>query len=106
MVSMRGDCSRDEVIMGNKKSEIKKTSFSYYAPFSSKVTVAGSFNDWNPETWELTKNGKGNWAGKFEIEPGRYEYRFVVDGNWENDQNNNEIVPNSLGTFNNVLVVR
>ena len=53
----------------------------------------------------MKKDAQGNWSTTVDLKPGRYEYRFVVDGNWENDQDNNEIVPNPFGTFNNVIVV-
>ncbi|MBI4971534.1 MAG: glycogen-binding domain-containing protein [Candidatus Omnitrophica bacterium] len=84
----------------------QKVHFKFFAPLSLTVQVAGTFNDWSPVKGTLKKDSQGNWSGVFELKPGRHEYRFVVDGNWENDQNNNEIVPNNLGTFNNVIVVR
>lgn len=88
------------------KATNQKITFKFFAPLSLKVQVAGTFNNWDPKKGMLKKDSQGNWAGTFELKAGRYEYRFVVDGNWENDQNNNEIVPNNLGTFNNVIVVR
>jgi len=84
---------------------LRKVTFKFYAPLSLGVQVAGTFNKWNPAKGALRKDAQGNWSGTFELKPGRYEYRFVVDGNWENDQTNFEIVPNGLGTFNNVLNV-
>lgn len=89
-----------------KTGSLKKVHFKFFAPLSLKVQVAGTFNKWEPSKGNLKKDSSGNWTGIFELKPGRYEYRFVVDGNWENDQNNNEIVPNNLGTFNNILNVR
>ncbi len=89
-----------------EEMSLKKVKFSYFAPLALTVCVAGSFNEWKPEEWALKKDEEGYWNAGYQLEPGRYEYRFVVDGNWENDQNNNEIVPNHVGTFNNVLVVR
>ena len=83
-----------------------KVLFEFFAPLSLTVQVAGTFNNWDPKKGNLKKDSQGNWSGSFEIKPGRHEYRFVVDGNWENDQDNNEIVPNNLGTFNNVIVIR
>ena len=83
----------------------RKVAFKFFAPLSLTVQVAGTFNDWDPKRGELKKHADGNWTGSFDLSPGRYEYRFVVDGNWENDQNNMEIVPNYAGTFNNVLHV-
>lgn len=88
-----------------KNTQTCKIQFAFFAPLSLTVQVAGTFNDWDPKRGSMKKDANGNWSGAFELKPGRYEYRFVVDGNWENDQNNNEIIPNALGTFNNVIAV-
>jgi hypothetical protein len=37
--------------------------------------------------------------------PGTYEYRFMVDGQWKNDPNNNQTRINRFGTKNNFIVV-
>ena len=39
------------------------------------------------------------------LEPGTYEYKFVVDGEWKLDESNPNFAPNSLGSLNSVLVV-
>ena len=96
--------SREESVR-NMRSETQKITFRFFAPLSLKVEIAGTFNDWDSSKGSLKKDAHGHWSGAFELKPGRYEYRFVVDGNWENDQDNREIVPNYLGTFNNVLIV-
>ncbi|MBI4398768.1 MAG: isoamylase early set domain-containing protein [Candidatus Omnitrophica bacterium] len=87
------------------KCVTKKITFSFFAPLSLVVQVAGTFNNWDQNLGVLRKDAKGTWSGAFELRPGRYEYRFLIDGNWENDQNHFEIVPNAFGTFNNVLEV-
>jgi hypothetical protein len=47
----------------------------------------------------------GKWAKELALPPGRYEYRFVVDGQWMDDPAATELIPNSYGTANAVLVV-
>ena len=37
--------------------------------------------------------------------PGSYEYRFVVDGQWVDDPEVNELIPNPFGSANAVLEV-
>jgi hypothetical protein len=39
------------------------------------------------------------------LKPGRYEYRFVADGNWTDDPFGGAFVANPFGTRNSVLVV-
>jgi len=75
-------------------------------PGASKVLVAGSFNGWKPEATPLTPLGNGRWTGNLDVKPGKYEYLFVVDGNWMPDPNATESVANPFGGLNSVLTVR
>ena len=68
-----------------------------------KVDVAGSFNDWRPLA--LRKQKDGSFAAAVAIPAGRYEYKFVVDGQWIVDPDNNAWALNPYGTLNSLLVV-
>ena len=70
------------------------------------MSVAGTFNDWTPGVNPLSNFGGGKWARKMTLAPGRYEYRFVVDGEWVSDPKAQEAAPNPFGTVNSVLTVR
>ncbi len=72
---------------------------------AKEVCIAGSFNDWHPAATPLVSLGEGKWAKELTLPPGRYEYRFVVDGQWVDDPNAKESVPNLHGSVNAVLVV-
>ncbi|MDD5600032.1 MAG: glycogen-binding domain-containing protein [Victivallaceae bacterium] len=73
----------------------------------SDVYVAGTFNDWNPDTKQLLdKDGSGNYSGTLMLAPGSYEYKFKVNGDWFIDANNPQFTPNGLGTLNSVLTVQ
>ncbi len=84
----------------------KKIAFEYYAPLAKKVELAGSFNSWDPKKAVLERDGKGTWKIALALKPGRYEYRYRVDGNWQNDQRPVECVPNAFGTWNCVVQVQ
>lgn len=88
-----------------KKKLSKIYTFEYFAPQASKVEIAGTFNRWNSSVSPLKKDSKGNWSLKIELAPGRYEYRYWVDENWQNDQRPVECVPNAFGTWNCVLQI-
>jgi 1,4-alpha-glucan branching enzyme len=45
------------------------------------------------------------WKVSLPLKPGRYEYRFVVDGEWTSDPNARESAINDFGSTNSVLVV-
>jgi hypothetical protein len=74
-------------------------------PAAKKVCVAGSFNNWQPERTPLKPSSNGRWLGDLKVAPGRYEYLFVVDGQWLPDPNARESVQNPFGGRNSVLTV-
>ena len=67
------------------------------------VMLAGSFNDWSPQTIPMIRS-KAGWVGAFYLPPGRYGYRFVVDGEWILDPDNEAIIEDG-GYTNSLLVV-
>jgi len=68
--------------------------------------VAGSFNDWNTEQNALTyKQDEGVFTISLLLEPGRYEYKFIVDGVWCIDPECPEWAPSGQGSLNSVLHV-
>jgi len=91
------------------KSESKlkrlKVAFSLSSPDAKEVILMGDFNQWNPKVHPMKKNKTGVWEKVTLLFPGTYEYRFVVDGQWENDPNNAQTRTNQFGTKNNFIVV-
>jgi 1,4-alpha-glucan branching enzyme len=84
---------------------IGRVSLELVRPEAKSVCVAGTFNEWKPETTPLVPKGSGRWVGDLSINPGRYEYLFVVDGQWLPDPNARESVQNPFGGRNSVLTV-
>jgi 1,4-alpha-glucan branching enzyme len=71
-----------------------------------KVSVVGDFNSWDAAARRMTRYPKdGTYRARVSLAPGRYEYKFVVDGEWYADAGADEVVPNPYGTTNSVLVV-
>ena len=95
--------------MPKKNSKLKpkrrKTVFSLDAPQAKEVFLAGDFNDWNKEKHPLKKNAKEVWEKTAMLFPGRYEYKFLVDGQWESDPENHQTCRNCFGTRNSVINV-
>jgi 1,4-alpha-glucan branching enzyme len=87
------------------KTKTKKVPFEFMAPDARKVSLAGDFNDWDTTASPMKKDKKGMWKATVSLNPGRYEYRFLVDGNWENDPACCDCVPNEFGTQNCVRIV-
>ena len=75
------------------------------APEATSVSVAGNFNDWAPAFLE-DLDGDGVWSGRVAVEPGLYEYMFILDGsNWVTDPNAERYVDDGFGNRNAVLTV-
>jgi 1,4-alpha-glucan branching enzyme len=81
-----------------------RVQFKVTASQAKAVSVAGTFNDWNPAKAPLKRNGEG-WNTSIALPRGRYEYRFVVDGEWLADPGARESVANPFGGYNSVLSV-
>lgn len=70
-----------------------------------EVFIAGSFNNWNRSATPMIALADGKWSKELRLPPGRYEYRFIVDGQWIDDPAAKETVPNAFGGVNAVLAV-
>jgi 1,4-alpha-glucan branching enzyme len=70
-----------------------------------KVSVVGTFNQWNPEAMPLRCVGGSKWFRYVPLDTGRHEYRFVVDGKWMDDPKAREFIPNPQGGQNAVLQI-
>jgi len=79
--------------------------FQLEAPQAEQVCVVGSFNEWDPNATILGYDEDGRWGCVLALEPGEYEYRFIVDGQWCDDPANMERRPNGFGTENCVLII-
>ena len=87
-----------------KRPVEKPIEFILNLPTAQSVGVAGTFNNWDPKRTPMQKDG-GNWKASIPLAAGRYEYRFVADGQWLSDPNAKESVGNDFGSTNSVLVV-
>ena len=79
--------------------------FEFTHPTARAVSVAGTFNQWQPEAKTLHPSGGGRWLKETALAPGSYEYCFVVDGQWMADPLSKKTVSNPYGGRNSVLEV-
>lgn len=79
-----------------------------YTPAEGKkvewVAVAGEFNGWSQSRFRMAKGEDGVFRGRFPIEPGKYTYKLVVDGEWLADPSNPVLDESGFG--NSVLAVQ
>jgi len=76
-------------------------------PRAKSVQIAGDFNNWQPTKTLMEKVGEsGVWQTKLKLPAGKYRYRLVVDGQWQQDPYNEQTEPNPFGGFNSVVEVK
>ncbi|MBN1794476.1 MAG: PilZ domain-containing protein [Candidatus Omnitrophica bacterium] len=78
--------------------------FRVFAPEAAAVALLCSSNGW-VAPFSLEKNDEGWWETKIELEPGKYEYGFSIDGVWESDPECPTKMPNNFGGYNSVMDV-
>lgn len=59
--------------------------FTYTAPGALMVQLVGDFTQWQKSAIAMKKGARGVWRTKVPLEPGTYHYRFLVDGQWQDD---------------------
>ena len=83
----------------------KEVVFTIEAPHAAQVQVMGDFNDWNLEGSEMERVD-GIWQKILTLPPGRYRYRYIVDGRWQSDPFNVAVEPNPYGELDSIVVVQ
>jgi Glycogen recognition site of AMP-activated protein kinase len=80
--------------------------FVLYAPRAHRVTVAGTFNQWDATAAPLASTGEpGVWTTTVALPVGEHQYAFVVDGRrWVNDPAA-PMVDDGFGRRNSVVAV-
>ncbi len=93
--------------LGGVKVKNGMVIFKYYNPSAKKVAVAGSFNDWSKDANVMKKGKNGYWILKIKLDPGTYQYKYVVDdNNWVPDPANDNTSDDGYGGINSVVEVK
>lgn len=81
--------------------------FSLYSTKIKKVNIAGSFNNWSMTADPLyDRDGSGMWKIVLPLPPGRYEYKFIINGkDWIPDPANPTTTDDGFGGYNSVISV-
>jgi hypothetical protein len=80
--------------------------FELAAPQASRVSLVGSFNEWNPRATPLVRDASsGKWIASVRLPPGRHVYAFVVDGDVTADPAAPRAADDDFGSKNSVVLV-
>lgn len=83
-----------------------KVTFELPAGQGRTICLAGSFNDWEPDSSQMSYNSvKKCYQLTMELAPGYYEYKFVINGEWVLDEANPNFAANDFGTLNSVVII-
>jgi 1,4-alpha-glucan branching enzyme len=80
--------------------------FALDRPDAKEVYLCGDFNQWSPMSLRMfQRDGNGRWEKRIILTPGRYEYKFIIDGEWVHDAGARDNAPNAHGSLNSVVEV-
>jgi len=91
--------------MAFKRGQRRRVTFTLAAPGARDVCLAGSFNNWNINSHHMKLNGDGLWTKTVIIPPGKYEYKYLVGGEWWHDPKNQDVCYNNHGSLNSIIIV-
>ena len=74
-------------------------------PGARVVAVAGSFNEFN-QSQLICGREADEWVCRIDLAPGKYTYKFVIDGDWILDPDNPSTEDDERGFTNSVVVVK
>jgi len=82
--------------------------FSLYSTKVKTVNIAGTFNNWSMTADPLyDREGSGMWTIVLPLPPGKYEYKFIIDGEeWIPDPANPTTTDDGFGGYNSVISVK
>jgi hypothetical protein len=100
----------ESVIYGVNNFEIthafqyKKSAWFYLAgnKQARNVYISGSFNSWST-TQNPMKAVETGWTADLNLQPGKYTYKFIIDGKWISDPYNNLREKDGSGGYNSVV---
>lgn len=68
---------------------------------ATKVILSGNFNDWSTSSTSMRHTDSG-WVAIQKLKPGKYLYKFIIDGQWIHDLNNNKREDDGNGGYNSI----
>ena len=91
----------------DRDAGLRDVFFCMSAPGARRVYVAGEFNNWRLDaSASLDRDAQGVWRRKVPLPPGRYQYKYYVDGQWVVDPENPLRIVTESGIVNSLIKVK
>lgn len=72
---------------------------------AKEIIISGSFNNWRTSEHYMERNAQGVWELTLPLQPGKYLYKFIVDGYWKHDPQNELKEQDGWNGHNSVLYI-
>jgi 1,4-alpha-glucan branching enzyme len=73
--------------------------------WADEIYLVGDFNDWDRSSHPMRQTASGQWYAVLDLETGRtFEFRYLCDGEWINDDQADAYSLNPHGTHNSVVM--
>ena len=70
---------------------------------AKKVNLTGDFNGWDEDSLPMEHRDDGHWHLEMTLKPGDYQFKYLVDGIYYNDDLADKYVPNFWGSEDSVV---
>jgi 1,4-alpha-glucan branching enzyme len=98
---------REQAGRSSAKAASKSVVFILNSRDAQEVYLCGDFNHWTRKSLPMIRHEEDHsWEKRLVLEPGRYEYKFIVNGVWIHNPDAPENVPNAYGSLNSVMEVQ
>lgn len=88
-----------------KSKPVCKVTFSILPESAKKVSLVGSFNEWNEKATPLKKLKNGTFKATVDLDSEKsYEYKYLVDGVYINDDAADAYVWNDFASADNSVI--
>lgn len=105
----RKEASLDNImrqLVREKVKQLSEITFALHDSNAQEVYLVGDFNNWKTsEENKLSRDNGDSWTKRLSLKPGTYHYKFVVDGQWQEDHNNPNKEENNFGGYNSLIEI-